>query len=491
MSQKKSIFFDFSRLFSSNIISIILRFVSGFVSARVLGPVNLGYWKGVELVLMYFQHSQLGTYNAMTREIPIYKGRGDLSKADYIRDIAFGFTLTVPFFIAGVIFISSFFFHENRLFSFSLRMAVLIVSIRMIQGYFNRLNSANKQFGIISTIILVSSFITPIITIALVIKYNIYGKFWAEVTIAAIMLSIFVFHNKEKIRIKFDWGVTVSLIKVGFPLLLAGLMFGLLTTVDRILILKFLSVKELGYYALGLMLVGILQKLPESIGEVMYPRVNEKWGQTGSVASLENYACVPAKLLSMIMPLGIGVLIIILPIVTDLLLPKYKDGVLAAQILVVGVGIRGINILITINKQNLYLAMQTIGLIINVGLGFTFLNLGFGINGVAAATVISYVIYYFLLTALSLKAMGKEFKELLWFYIKLLTPILYTCGVIYVVQTIFLNNVMESNRIYSGCITIGAFTMCYLPVLFFLYINLKKYGLSPLPQTRRILFNGQ
>ena len=62
-------------------IALIIVFVKGIVSAKVLGPELLGVLGNLLLVLSYLSYSSLGILYSMNREYVIHEARGDNVKA--------------------------------------------------------------------------------------------------------------------------------------------------------------------------------------------------------------------------------------------------------------------------------------------------------------------------------------------------------------------------------------------------------------------------
>lgn len=97
------------------------------------------------------------------------------------------------------------------------------------------------------------------------------------------------------------------------------------------MVLKFMGVRDLGLYSLALMVGPALGLLPTSVAQIMYPRMAESYGRTGNVREMFNLARWPTLLLATAMiPIAL-VCWHLLPIVTPLLLPRYTEGVRAAQ----------------------------------------------------------------------------------------------------------------------------------------------------------------
>ncbi|MCD6238907.1 MAG: polysaccharide biosynthesis C-terminal domain-containing protein [Thermotogae bacterium] len=209
-----------------------------------------------------------------------------------------------------------------------------------------------------------------------------------------------------------------------------------LTTIDRLLILKFLDARSLGFYSLGNLVFAPLLMVFTASNSVMYPRFAERYGETGDPRSLKRYITVPMEVLSSVMAVLVGAIYIALPLLTKVFLPEYVDGVPAARILMFGLffyaisGMAG-NMLLTINKQVLRLWILLGSALLNFGFSFVALRLGYGIEGVAAGTSMAYFLFFLTISVMAMGYTHSPRKEIG----KLLTHVL---GVIFYIGIIAL-----------------------------------------------------
>ena len=64
---------------SSIVITQIVTVLGSILTRRFLGPVQMGVWAFLQVLLNYSEYSALGTTTAASMEIPLYNGRGDKS----------------------------------------------------------------------------------------------------------------------------------------------------------------------------------------------------------------------------------------------------------------------------------------------------------------------------------------------------------------------------------------------------------------------------
>ena len=158
MSEKKATVIDALSVYFSSIFSFVFSFVRGIIVARFLGPTNFGFWKAVELIQQYHQFSTLGTQNGMSRDIPLYIGKGEEKKAEQIKNLAFSQMFTLPLLVSLGIFIYSFFAHDTLL-AFALRISSMTVFVGMIYALLFRVLESYKRFVLVSILTITGSII--------------------------------------------------------------------------------------------------------------------------------------------------------------------------------------------------------------------------------------------------------------------------------------------------------------------------------------------
>ena len=92
---------------TSRFISQFITFFRSIIVARYLGPAKYGLWNALSLILEYSRYSDLGTKNALNREAPFYRGKGDFEKVNEIKNVVFGMVVVPSLLIAlAILFIS-------------------------------------------------------------------------------------------------------------------------------------------------------------------------------------------------------------------------------------------------------------------------------------------------------------------------------------------------------------------------------------------------
>lgn len=430
---------------SSTFFSKIFNFVRSIVVARFLGPSLYGLWNALSIILEYSRYSHLGILNAMNREVPFYRGKSDNAMVQKLRDVGFSMAC-VPSFVIGLILVLVSIFIESRVGSqwvMALRVIAVVVFARQVYDFFKLLSRSDNKFVLLSKIEVLFAVIDLILITTLVIRFGFYGFLWATV-LSYVWILVYIFYRvRPRYNLKFclDRNILMRLAKIGIAMMVIGVILSLRTTVDRLMIIKFLGVTELGYFGISYVLIQFIFLIPSSISQIIYPRLVEKYGASNRDSSaLTNYISISTLVLAYSMPLLIGEAILFLPFGVRLLLPQYIPGIAAAQLTMLGLfffsaGIMAGNFLVTVNKLYLYFVFSLIVLGVNFIMDYVFLKAGFGINGVALGGLVitSFVSASIMLGSamfFCLKSKLKTAAHLTNVYF----PFFYTLGILFILR---------------------------------------------------------
>ena len=160
---------------------------------------------------------------------------------------------------------------------------------------------------------------------------------------------------------------------------------GIFNVLDRTLILKFLGSDSLGLYTPAIQLSTAILILPNSINQILYPRMCRKYGETNSPRSLWKLTFVPQALLSIgLIPCFALGWWLVGPFV-KLVLPAFEEGIPAARWAMVFLYLRCLStpqLLFNVLNRMLPLAAITVtACLIAAGGTWIFLDSGFGLEG--------------------------------------------------------------------------------------------------------------
>jgi O-antigen/teichoic acid export membrane protein len=373
--------------------------------ARWVGPEEFGLWNALNLILLFGVVISLGVPNGMNRDVPIYLGRRDHTGAAFLVENSFWFVLLSA--MAGGLLLTLVSFTpliDGRLQPL-LRWMGLLFASWMVYLFFQLRLKSLIRFHLMSVQQVVFAVLLPLLALPLAYYWGVPG-FVVGQAVTAVILCLFI-ASVTSFRPAFvlDWAVIKPLVRAGFPIMMAGLLYSLLTTTDRWMILRFLGVEQLGHYTLAILCVSVLSLFPATISQQMYPRMAFRYGETRSVAALRGLVIKQTVLATAVTLPVILITYILLPYLVPYLLPAYIPGITSAQMLLVGIAFIPLtggvaNFLNTINKQLYYLAVQSGAVVLNFTLTFVLVGAGRGLEGVALGATVSYIVYAAVLVAL-------------------------------------------------------------------------------------------
>lgn len=432
MSNRIRIIKDVLRYSTSAYLSQAIGLVSGFLIARLLGPHDYGVWNALLLVLGYGAYVEFGVLSAMGRDLPLYLGQGDTQKAAAVDGAARYTTLGGALLAAIVVFVFSFSQANSSAMVFGLRAMGVLLILQQVYTYHRIVLRSHNYFKELSQQQVLFAIVTAGFAVSFVMFSGLKGRLIAALLAQVVILVYALYRNPWQPVPKFNLSFSWSLMRVGVPILVSGFIITLLTSIDRLMVITFLDATQLGYLGLALMLVSVVSMIPAMASQVLYPRINFHFGNTGrNIEALRPYVLTPPVILSALLPLIIGPLYLILPFVVKTFLPAYIPGIVAARIVVIGIffyGILGLTdyFLVTTGKLKQYALFGCIALLFNIILDYSFIRMGYGIEGIAlGGTLFTYFLHSCVVIGYALSHYTKEFKDWIRYFSRLWTPFLY------------------------------------------------------------------
>ncbi|MFH1282278.1 MAG: oligosaccharide flippase family protein [bacterium] len=451
MSIRERVIIDSSQYFVRMITARFFIFFGSMLVARLLGPEHYGFWRALQIVLIYSFSASWGLVEGLNREIPYFSGKNDLQQVNRLRNgglTMVGLNSILLFAVsAAVVYIVSPGFPKNYV--SAMYLVPFVILFQQIYQYYEILYRTSSNFTILSKMRLWRNIIDIFLAVIFVYYINITGRVFANLLAFAILIY-FVYRKKDfQLHYLFDFKQTWEILKVGFPIMLIGFIFTLMTTVDRFMIAKYLGNTELGYFGIGLMATGFVYLGPLVIHEVLYPRFNERYGETQDVMALKGMVLEPTIILAYLFPIMLGSLYLLIPAGVTFVLPAYVPGILTAQVMVLGIIFISLtvslgNFLNTIGQQKTNLLLQVFALAVAVVADYSVIKVGWGIVGVAAATGITYLIYLIILSIFVFVKYFGGWLEHMKFLFQMLFPIAFSVSVLLLLDLIFAGEVAMS-----------------------------------------------
>lgn len=406
LNEKVSTIFKYSAI---KYIALIIGFLKGIINARILGPELLGIIGNLLLVLSYLSYSNFGIITSMNREYILYKDK-DEEKATKVLNTAFSFliVLSALLIISGIII--KLFIYKNE-FGTYLFLIFIIAIFEQFKGYFVNYYRLFDNYRNINYIELISNVLIFILICIFISNFKINAVLYSML-IADIVIFIYSILKANKINISIDKKILKDLFIVGIPLLIYNLGYYMLTTVDRVMIIKLLNYEDLGYYTFANQIVGATIVFLESILFLYYPKAikNLNIEQGGDkkliYVNSQRYTKYIETLGILLCSTGY---VLMYPFV-KLILSGYDSSINIYRILVLAMTAYEIvyfaNVFIVSNKKQIYLIILHVIMIFSaIAFNYIFIKLGYGIIGIALAALITNFIYALLQYIIYLKLM--------------------------------------------------------------------------------------
>ncbi|NJM05044.1 oligosaccharide flippase family protein [Candidatus Gracilibacteria bacterium] len=372
------------------------RLVVSLIVAAWIGPELFGTWNVFNLVLIYGAITLLGVPNGMNRQVPMLRGSGDNLGASHIADTSFWFSLVASVLSGLLLYALLPIFGLISQNTSRLWYAILFTLWQFYQYQQMRLKSATR-FQQMSAQQCIFALLLPLV----VLPASWYGGlsgFIAGQAVTVLLICIYIAHIDPPGYPTWDNLALSSLINIGWSIMVAGLLYSVLTSIDRWIIVQALGTEVLGHYTLAIISTSSLQLFPAVISQQLYPRMAYQYGKSQSIKSLIPLIRQQTLVTAAISLPPLVCTAIILPYIANTWLIDYLPGVIPAQILLIGLAIMSLtggagNFLNTVGLQRVYLTLQAMAIVVSIVLCFLFLQFDYSLNSIAFGTVGSYIFY--------------------------------------------------------------------------------------------------
>lgn len=441
--KRKEILKDAGIYAASSYIAQGFDFLNGILFRRFLGPESMGIWSFLQVIQNYAKHSSLGITTATSRDIPYYRQKGEIQKMEEVKNLVFSFTvLTSLITSAGL---AAFALIARKQYSPEIFVGLLalsgIVLAQRVYNLFIAYLRSLKEFAFVGILNIVSSALSVVLTLILTWNFKFYGFLAANILNYIFIVTAIEFFKPCGFRFFLSWKPLKAILSLGTIILIADLLRTIVVSLDRMIIAKFLGFHELGIYSVALMADNYLFMLPNMMGVILFPHFQEALAKRDSVKDLEKYLLEPLWALSGFFPFIIGAVWFASDWLVPIVLPQYVEGIFALKILAVGSIFLAMThsfntFLITVRKHSFLIPINLIAIVVGLGLNFCFLQMKWGIEGVALAETILSFVYFLLLSAPCLKMLF-PFKKIIKIYLQFFFGVCYWVIGFFAIETFF------------------------------------------------------
>ena len=423
-------------LSASRIYGAAIAGVQGIYIARLLGPQLFGVFNLIYLIGWYISLVQPGARDVAYRDIPFYRGRKDPDREKLTRDVSISCELLWRGFCSLALAIAALFLKDSLL-----RVGLVVwagsMFVARVCELYSVLSTAEQDFVFVSWVNAIKLTLT-FATILLTIRWlSLYGALLGPAVGGAFAIYLFARRHPLAFSFSLDRPQLRRMLRFGLPLALLTFVYWLYASADRSIIALVLPRIELGYYAAAAFIVQFLTQLPADFITVLQPHLYRELGKDNQLADAKALVVGTTRAYAYLSPLAILLLWIWLPPIVHWLLPKYDPALPVVQILSLNVFFASAlavpyTMLYSpgINRQTLCAGVWGGSALLTAGVGYLLLRLGYGINGVAIATVLGQsaaaAAFFYFTRAYYRDWMGQNG----FFYLELVGPMAYAACIL-------------------------------------------------------------
>ncbi len=280
---------DISSVFGSNLLALTNAFLVDVILSRQLGPEGRGLYMSILVVpLIVVSFALLG----IRRSAVFHLGKKTFDENRTVSGVLILLIITsaLAVIISGIALLIT---KPEGLTAPMAILALLTIPVKLILVYSGGIYIGKEEFRRSNLQVWVPQFLNLIGIIAFVwiVRWYVPGALLALLlaNLAVAIISLNYLSRNYTIRIRLDSEVIGSLARMGIVYALAVVIMQLNYRVDILLLQKLSTLKEVGYYSLGVAISDKLWQLPSAIGLVVMSRsanTNDEYRLNRDVARL-------------------------------------------------------------------------------------------------------------------------------------------------------------------------------------------------------------
>jgi O-antigen/teichoic acid export membrane protein len=307
--------------------------LAGIVVVHYIAPHDMGLWSSVNLAMTYSVFVLAGVQNGLSRELPYYLGAENKEMATHLAATTLFYTVggCVLALLGGagtVLFLV--WKHADVKLIYSVAAITLVLIFKFYSGFLFVTFRSKSSFLALSRVQMWQTFI---IFLSLPLIFLGYGGMVLRV-VALAGFALYLMHRMRPMPVLPSWSKDsfVLLLKTGIPIFATDYIASCAATFDKVALLRFGGLEQVGLYTLALTAFSAFQVVPISIAHYVYPRMSHHFGRTNNPRILWGMAWKSSIIVAgCMLPLAIAGSFI-LPIAVKFLFPKYITGIQAAEI---------------------------------------------------------------------------------------------------------------------------------------------------------------
>lgn len=469
-SKKKAIIAHIFKYASAQYFSQFLGFFTAILLRRFLGPIYMGAYNVLKIVLEYGSYVSIGTDITLCYKLPLLRGQGDEEGAARLKNVIFNFVMAASLLYAmGVLIFAVF---SRRSYSHEIFVGLLVVAVLVIlqraSSFYITVLRCYKQFSVLSIIIVFEVITNLLLTLFVVGKFKIYGLYCALIVMPVLIVTCIKLLTPQRLKFSFDFKGIMAQIKFGIPLFVKELLNLILTSIDRIMIAGMLGLEYLGFYSIALMVRSYGGDIANNFAVVIQPYFMEAVGKNDRSDTTQRYIVISSQVTAYLMSFILSFIYLAATPFIYYILPKFIPGLTAMRLFLIVtffITLSGYyyDYLVAINKQLKTIPIAILAIVLSFTLNFLSIKNGYGISGcalsVATATFVS-----FLLTSIYALKYLKSKKGILRTLAAMFVPFVYSI----IVLALITHFIALANLVLESVVRLIIFFISFLPLVYIL-----------------------
>jgi O-antigen/teichoic acid export membrane protein len=376
-----------------------LRFVKTLAVARLLSPDRYGVFAALVVLMNYAQFLELGTSTAAFRDLASATARGDAREAWHAAGRMATLKLAATL-ILGILALAASFWPgvPGPLRQGLVALPVIALTAALLSQALQHLQAEGRA-GEYGRLTILAAAADLVLSVGLTAAWGLAGLLVGAAVSPAVALA---WAARRRVLAP-PRGVPSPLlrgyVKTGVPLAALALLDQSLLSVGQVLVMAFLSLRDLGLYNVAFVLAEALRTLGTAAGAVLGPRLLREYARAvGRLEAIRRHTLQPVLIYARVLPLPIALLWIAGSFALGRYYPAYAEAVRPMQVLLIAsnflVVLSGVTtFLFAIDKHPRNLLFLAPALSFNVVIDVALLRLGWGLMAVAVGSLVTYFGY--------------------------------------------------------------------------------------------------
>ena len=276
---------------ASQICAPVVGFFTSIIAAKYILPYELGVIQTVMLISVYCSFFHFGVFNGLNRNIAFYEAQQNKGKIQAMVDASW-ITAIINSFIGIIVSLIALVYYVMHgyptlyLYSIIILFGILIFS--PISTHYETIYRSTRAFMPLGIFLNIRNGVNLLLGFLPVI-FGAFGLIFRNAMLPAV--NVLLLYRNSPIKSKTIGRIDeiLDLVRVGFPMLVTGVLYIFFNAADRTIVALTLGPTAVGELALSGMILTAIQVLPVSIGALLYPRASYIYGLSKTSLALKKF----------------------------------------------------------------------------------------------------------------------------------------------------------------------------------------------------------